>query len=86
MILNCDYIALLHSQFMQGTYGTCNSGALIGSSLRAENGSYTSQLSVTISRELDEHSIECAYDSGTQLLTVGISKVKLKGSYNHHRT
>lgn len=81
MILNCDYIALLHSQFIQGTYGTCSGGTLIGSSLRAENGSYTSQLDVTISRDLDGHCIECAYDSGTQPLTIiGMSKVKLKGS------
>ena len=77
--MNCDYIALLHSQFIQGTYGTCNSGALIGYSLVAGNGSYTSQLNVTISRELDETSIECVHDNG---MTIGRSRVELKGNLN----
>ena len=80
--MNCNYIALLHSQFTQDTYGICNSGALIGYSLVAENGSYTSQLNVTISRELDESSIECVHDNGSHLLTVGMSRVELKGNLN----
>lgn len=79
--MTCGYIALLHSQFAQGTRGTCNSGDLIGSSLRYGNGSYTSQLSITLSRELDETSIQCIHDNGSQLLTIGVSKVELKGSY-----
>ena len=82
MILNCDYIVLPHSQFTQGTYGACNGGALTGSSLRVENNRYTSQLNITISRELDEQNIECVHDSGT-LLTVGMSKVKLKGNHDN---
>lgn len=78
--MTCDYIALLHSQFTPGTGGTCNRGALIASSLRTENGSrYTSQLNVTISRELDQTSVECVHDNGSRLLTVGASKVQLKG-------
>ena len=80
--MTCDYIALLHSRFTQGTSGTCNSGSLIGRSVGVESGCYTSQLNITISRELDESSIECVHDNGTQLLTVGTSKVKLKGK--HH--
>ena len=78
--MSCDYIALLHSQFDQSTYGICNNGALIGNSVRVENGSYTSQLNITISRELDKTSIECIHDNHTQLLSVGMSTLELKGN------
>lgn len=80
--MTCDYIALLHSRFTQGTSGICNSGSLIGRSVEVGNDCYTSQLNITLSRELDEHSIECVHDNGTQLLAIGTSKVKLKGK--HH--
>lgn len=81
---NCDlnYIILIHSQFMQDTqYGRCNSGSLIGYSLRVKNGSYTSQLNVTVSRELDETSIECVRENSTHpQLSIGRSIVQLKGN------
>ena len=43
----------------------CNNGAIIGRSIRAENNSYTSQITVQISDELNGTSVVCAYDNGT---------------------
>ena len=42
-----DEIVLLHSQFVNGTLGTCNNGTIVGQDIRVENDTYyTSQLSV----------------------------------------
>ena len=44
---------------------TCNDGNIVGRLIRVENGSFTSQLNVTLTSDIVGKSIECAYDNGT---------------------
>jgi hypothetical protein len=63
---NIDRLALPHSQFAhpQGTKKSCNNGTIIAQSLHGENGTYSSQLSITVTSELISDAIECAHDTG----------------------
>ena len=70
-------IVLRHSQFTapQGTTGECNNGliTIAGRSLRVEGNCYTSQLNVTVSFGLNNHTVECAYSGGgTSVVGLGI--------------
>jgi hypothetical protein len=76
-------IALVHSQFTLGPEGeaasntrTCNSGdtRIVGRIVRVGNGSFTSQLNITLPPDSDiiaGRSIECAYDNGTSVYPIG---------------
>ena len=59
----CDYdaIVLRHSQFggSHNPIGYCNNGAIIAQGLGFVNGSYTSQLNVMVSLELNNTTVEC---------------------------
>ena len=71
-----DEIVLLHSRFTSGDHKTCNSGAIVGRSLRVEDNYYTSQLIVTVSPELIGRNISCAYDSDdNEEVTVGNTSI-----------
>ena len=69
---NQGRIVLPHSQFSrpQGIKISCNNGAIIARSLQSENGTYTSQLSVTVTPELIGDAIECAHDNGINIIEV----------------
>ena len=69
---NQRIIVLPHSQFSrpQGTKESCNNGAIIARSLKGGNGTYTSQLSVTVTSELIGDAIECVHDNGTDTIKV----------------
>ena len=57
-------IALRHSQF-GGSYNytaSCNNGAIVARALGVVNDSYISQLSVTVSLELNNTTVECWHD------------------------
>ena len=57
-------ILLLHQRFrLDGAFGTYNNGTIVTQSIRVQNGSYTSQLSVNVSDDVIGKTIECAYDS-----------------------
>ena len=64
-------LELQHHQFMNIEEGglpiarICNNGNISGRLIRVENGSYTSQLNVTLTSDVVGRSIECAYDNGT---------------------
>ena len=64
-------IELFHNDFTSvqggGAYSTwiCNNGNVVGRIVRAENGSYTSQLNVTLTSDIVGQSIACTYDNGT---------------------
>ena len=70
-------IALLLNQFTSdsdehvSTHGECNNGSIQGYSVRAENGCYTSQLSVVMTSDLIGKSIECTYDNLYNTTTIG---------------
>ena len=74
-VYTSNTILLFHSRFATpiGTISTCNNGAIVGRSLRVENNSYTSQLNVTVSRDLIGKSVTCVHDNGTYVYAIGSS-------------
>ena len=78
--LNCpsDEIVLFHQRFTElgGTIRTCNHGTTVAQSLYFRNNYYFSQLNVTITHDVMERTIMCAYDdmSSTNGVNRDISK------------
>ena len=70
----CDYskIVLLHSRFNRSRYstGSCNNGTIVAQDLGIVNGSHISQLSVTVSPELNNTTVECLHDNGTAAIFI----------------
>lgn len=58
-------IVLFHeySNGMSSNQRACNNGTIIGRIIRAENGTYTSQVTVVVRPEMASRSIQCIYDS-----------------------
>ena len=73
-------IILIHGRYDDGivTIGTCNNGSIVGRIIRAENGSYTSQLNVTFTSDLSGVIIECIHDDGITLSVIGNSTIDVK--------
>ena len=60
---NIDAISLRHSQFVESSKPkeTCSNGAIVAQALGVVNGSYVSQLNVTVSLELNNTTVECVH-------------------------
>ena len=60
---NREFISLRHSQFLESSKpeGTCSNGAIVARTLGVVNGSYVSQLNVTVSPELNNTTVECVH-------------------------
>ena len=80
---NIDRLALFHSQFNrpQDIKQSCNNGTIIARSLHGVNGTYTSQLSITVTPELirDAIDIECVHDNGSTINVVGMAIINHTG-------
>ena len=66
-------IILRHSQFEPGynINQTCGSGGpVVGRAVSAVNGSYTSQLTINVSQQLNGSTIECANDNESMVNTM----------------
>lgn len=73
-------IVLFHeySNGISSSQRVCNNGTITGRIIRAENGTYTSQVTITVHPEMDSRSIQCIYDSidgtsteiGSDILTI----------------
>ena len=62
-------ITILHSSSSTGVEIPCNDGAIVGRLIRAENNTYISQLTVSVSAQMVGTSISCSHDSrGTHLI------------------
>ena len=79
--INQEELTLPHSQFIesQGVKRTCNNGTIIGRSLSVKNGTYSSQLSITVTSELIGDTIVCAQDNGIDICEVGMSVINDTG-------
>ena len=72
-------IILCHSKFNNGTSGQCgNDGAILRRSVNVSGTYYTSQLSVIVSNELKNTSVNCSSDSN---ILIGESHIKVVGKY-----
>ena len=81
-----DEIILLHGGFMSsnGTYSECNNGAIMARSLGVKGSNYTSQLTVSVTSDLNGKTIMCIYDSFPINKTILISTFDITGSYNYN--
>ena len=70
-------ITLFHSQFPGGTVGTCNSGAIVGHSVRVESICYTSQLNIFIGADVIGTTVFCSYDNGLNEIDIGNTTITL---------
>ena len=62
-------IIILHGSSSTGVEITCNDGAIVGRLIRAENNTYVSQLTVSVSSQMVGTRISCSHDSrGTHLI------------------
>ena len=65
-------IIILHSiNYTSERPKTCNNGAIVGRAVRTENDSYMSQLTVHISDELNDTTVVCVHDNGTDSVEIG---------------
>ena len=67
----CDQnrILLVNADFEGGTTGVCNNGTVVAQSVGVDDNCYTSNLSVTLSPQLDGTTVECR-SVGNYTLTV----------------
>jgi hypothetical protein len=56
----------------------CNNGAIIGHAIRAENDSYTSQITIQVGDEyLNGTTVVCAHDNGTDSIEIGLAMLNI---------
>ena len=70
----CDQnrILLVNADFERGTTGVCNSGAVVAQSVGVDDNCYTSNLSVTLSPQLDGTTVECLTAGNYTLMVSGL--------------
>ena len=77
-------ISLLHSlynstfEYHARAYGECNNGSIVAQGLRIENGSYISQLNISVSTDRIGRNIECFYETTNSTL-VGSTVILISG-------
>ena len=72
-------ITLLHHDFIDGTSGKCNNGAILGQSVNVDGTYYTSQLNVTVSNGLNNKIVTCSSDLMPMMQKVGESQIIMAG-------
>ena len=78
-------IILRHSEYddVGGTSGLCNGGAISGRSTAVDDNCYTSQLRLTVSRELHNKAVTCLLNLNRAMTAVGnVSIIVASGTLN----
>ena len=79
---NCrgQEISLLHYQFTS-VRKTCNNGSIVakGQELDSVNGSYTSQLNITVTCDMIGKTVECIHDDIQNITTVDSFNITVPG-------
>ena len=60
---SANEIRLLHSQFQDGITTECDGGNIVGRSIATQNRSYTSQLSISVTSQINGQSVHCIHDA-----------------------
>lgn len=87
--LNCPQsnseITLRHSQFVSSqAFGICNDGDIEGQGLQVVNNCYTSQLSVTVSEDFNNRTVQCVVNSNQGTREVGQSLLSVASGMYYH--
>ena len=64
-VIELEHRELLNNNAHGGEAKFCNNGNIAGRIIQVENGSFTSQLNVTLTSDIVGQNIKCAYDNGT---------------------
>ena len=76
-------ILLRHMSFTSDTMGRCNGGGIVGRSLGVSEDVYTSQLTVTVTQNLINRIIECAYSpNGVTATPINSTIIAISGMIN----
>ena len=78
-----SHISLRHSKFnaSEKPYGECNNGAIAARAIGVVDNHYTSQLNVTLSPEMNNRTMECIYDNGTETIVGSAVLAFTTGTY-----
>ena len=69
-------LTLRHSQFASGMYEEeCNGGEVVARAIGVNESIFTSQFSLTVSPEMNNKTVECAYDNGTTVSVIDTATV-----------
>ena len=80
---NCrnQEISLVHHQFGTLVRQTCNNGSIVavGQEPDSLNGSYTSQLNITVTCDMIGKTVECVHDDVQNITSVGSLNITVSG-------
>ena len=76
-------ILMRHSNYQSGRSWTC-SGPIVGNTIGVNNGSYTSQVVVTVSDGLNGREIQCSHDNGDNIVPyiIGVRMIQITTGNN----
>ena len=57
--------------------GICNNGAVIGQGVEVNNNCYTSQLTIFLTPDLDQRTVQCSVDTGASVTVMGVAQLLL---------
>ena len=71
-------LVLRHSQFASGMYEeVCNGGEVVARAIGVNDSMFISQLHLTVSSEMNNKTVECAYDNGTTVSVIDTAMVHM---------
>ena len=75
-------ITLIHREYTQngGARAVCNSGDVVGESIRVEDSCYRSKLSLEVSRGISGSTMECTIDDGVTTTLIGRETIQITAS------
>ena len=74
---NNEFIIFHSTNYTSQKPQTCNNGAIIGYAIRAENGFYTSQITIRVSDEFNGTTVVCAHDNGSDTMEIGSAMLNI---------
>ena len=72
-------ITLFHGY--PGSYTICNNGAVVGRGVEVNNNCFTSQLTILLTPDLNQRTIQCSVDTGVEEFSIGRAQLLLITGY-----
>ena len=89
MEIGCE-IVLWHNRYPD-SYSTCNNRAVIGRVVEVNNNCFTSQLTVLLTPDLNQRTIQCSVDTGVEVIAIGAAlllfttgSIKINNNHSMH--
>ena len=69
----------------------CNNGAVVGRGVEVNNNCFTSQLTVLLTPDLNQRTIQCSVDTGVEVIAIGAAlllfttgSIKINNNHSMH--